>query len=366
MKPEIGDMIRIMQLNIEGISKPKCEVLEKLLYEEIIDIVAIQETHLSQDGPRSEVRGYTMVGALHHEKFGIATYVKDDLLPSTQVLPAINALSVGIKINDVTIVNVYKPPSAEFQQNVLPRFENPSIVLGDFNSHHTLWGYDDIDQDGTNLVDWMTREDYVLLHSATVPGTLMSRRWNRTYSPDLCFLSKDLNGHTIPATRRILKVFPNSQHRPIIINVGMQLPMIRADKNNKWNFNKANWESFSQIVDRTAQRIPAHPHNYDRFAGLMITAAKKAIPRGHRDANVPGWSTESKELYEQFKEAGNAETGKLLLRKLDDNRRKAWESKMELLSFTRSSRRAWNTLNRLNGKTFRAKKVYPVTKLQRK
>lgn len=87
------------------------------------------------------------------------------------MLLAINTFSVGIEINDVTIVNVYKPPSAEFQQSVLPRFENPSIVLGDFNSHHTLWGYDDIDQDGTNLVDWMTREDYALLHSATDPGT---------------------------------------------------------------------------------------------------------------------------------------------------------------------------------------------------
>lgn len=73
VKPEIGDMIRVMQLNIEGISKPKCKVLAKLLYEETIDIVAIQETHLSQEGPRSEVGGYTIVGALHHEKFGKAS-----------------------------------------------------------------------------------------------------------------------------------------------------------------------------------------------------------------------------------------------------------------------------------------------------
>lgn len=118
------------------------------------------------------------------------------------MLPSINPFSVGIQINDTTVVNVYKPPSAEFDQNVFPRFEKPSIVLGDFNSHHILWGYDEIDQDGTNLVNWMAREDYSLLHSASDPGTFFSRRWNRSYSPDLCFLSKDLNGTTIPATRR--------------------------------------------------------------------------------------------------------------------------------------------------------------------
>src|ERR1700744_1819987 len=228
VNPDIGESLRIMHLNIEGISTSKCEFLENILYEEKIDIVAVQETHLIQEGPRSLVRGYNMIGALHHDKFGIATYVKDDLLPSTQVLPAINSFSVVIKVNDITIVNVYKPPSAEFDQNVLPRIDNPSIVLGDFNSHHTLWGYDDIDQDGTNLINWMTREDYSLLHSASDPGTFFSRRWNRSFSPDLCFLSKDSNGQTIPATRRILKGFPNSQHRPIIINVGMKLPLIRA------------------------------------------------------------------------------------------------------------------------------------------
>lgn len=90
VKPDIGDSLRIMQLNIEGISVPKCGVLENSLHEEKIDVVALQETHLAQEGTRSAVRGYTMVGAIHYDKFGIATYVKDDLLPSTQVLPSIN------------------------------------------------------------------------------------------------------------------------------------------------------------------------------------------------------------------------------------------------------------------------------------
>lgn len=40
LNPEIGDSLRILQLNIEGISAPKCEVLENVLYEKKIDAVA--------------------------------------------------------------------------------------------------------------------------------------------------------------------------------------------------------------------------------------------------------------------------------------------------------------------------------------
>lgn len=61
---------------------------------------------------------------------------------------------------------------------------------------------------------------------------------------------------------------------------------------------------------------------------------------------------------------GNLETGKQLLKKLDENRRSKWEEKMESLSFLKSSRKAWNTLNRLNGKSNRTKKSYPVTSNQ--
>lgn len=101
ISPEIGEGVNILQLNIEGISADKCEILAKLNSEECIDIAVIQETHITEEGNRSYVRGYTMVASLHHDKFGIATYVKNDLLPSVQPLPPINQFCSGIKINDL-------------------------------------------------------------------------------------------------------------------------------------------------------------------------------------------------------------------------------------------------------------------------
>lgn len=98
-------------------------------------------------------------------------------------------------------INVYKPPSAEFQEGVFTKFDAPTIVIGDFNSHSTMWGYSDNVSEGEKLVNWMTREDFSLLYSATDPKTFRSARWIRSYNPDLCFLSKDSDGSNIPATR---------------------------------------------------------------------------------------------------------------------------------------------------------------------
>lgn len=183
----------------------------------------VQETHTAQEGERTQIRGPTLVAAQHHSKFGLATYLKDNLLPLVQVVTPENEFYTIIKIDEQIVVNLYKPPSMNFENEVLPQFEKPSYVGGDFNSHNPLWGYND----GHKVADWMIREDYTLLYNSTDPGTFCSARWNRSFTPDLCFVSKDDNGNPIPATRKILRGFPNSQHRPIIVEIGLKIPLIR-------------------------------------------------------------------------------------------------------------------------------------------
>lgn len=121
----------------------------------------------------------------------------------------------------------------------------------------------------------MNREDFSLLYNADDPGTFKSTRWNRFYTQDLCFLSKYANDDALPAKRKILYGFPNSQNRPVIIHVGLQLPLIRADKKNRWNFTKANWEQFSNEEDRTILRIPLVISNYSRFVGLLTSGSQE-------------------------------------------------------------------------------------------
>lgn len=278
-----------------------------------------------------------------------------------QVLNPENDFYTVIKVDEETIVNVYKPPSMEFGADVLPNFEKPFFVGGDFNSHNPLWGYSDTNRDGLNVSAWIIREDLTLLFNSTDPGTFRSARWNRSYTPDLSLISKNTDGSAQTASRNILRGFPNSQHRPIVIDIGLKMPLVRADGKNRWNFYKADWINYALTIDRIILRIPAQASNYERFVGLVKSTATKTIPRGHRQCVTPGWSDDCKVLFDDFQETGNAETGKQLLRKLDENRKIEWEAKLSSVDFAKSSKKAWGLINRLSGKSSNSKSVYPVT-----
>ena len=46
-----------------------------------------------------------------------------------------------VKVGDATFTNVYKPPHVEWPLTALPITTHPEVQAGDFNSHHTSWGY---------------------------------------------------------------------------------------------------------------------------------------------------------------------------------------------------------------------------------
>ena len=48
----------------------------------------------------------------------------------------------------VIIHSVYKPPNEKFVLPALGHGNLPHIVIGDFNSHSTTWGYTNTDDNG--------------------------------------------------------------------------------------------------------------------------------------------------------------------------------------------------------------------------
>jgi len=71
-----------MQLNVEGLSKARADVIRRISDEEKIDILDTQETHTHyqcQLMKRETIPDYSIAGATYHSKYGTATYVKNDL-----------------------------------------------------------------------------------------------------------------------------------------------------------------------------------------------------------------------------------------------------------------------------------------------
>ena len=76
----VGNILQICQLNIEGISRDKSEYLTRILKDNAIDILVLQETHTLNDEDllrRGKIAGFSVIAALHHRAYGLATYVKN-------------------------------------------------------------------------------------------------------------------------------------------------------------------------------------------------------------------------------------------------------------------------------------------------
>ena len=50
--------------------------------------------------------------------------------------------------------SVYKPPNDQFELPAFGHSDLPHIVIGDFNSHSTSWGYDTTDNNGEMVEQW--------------------------------------------------------------------------------------------------------------------------------------------------------------------------------------------------------------------
>ena len=142
--------------------------------------------------------------------------------------------------------------------------------------------------------------------------------------------------------RAMMNINPYQRHAPSnhIITIGLDIPTISSVPKPRWNFRKANWPEFTKSIDESINRIPPRSENYQRFCKLIITKAKKYIPRGVRKSYIPCWTNESEALFKKYKESGDPDTGKKLMTSLKEGRCKRWSEELAALDFTHSNRRA--------------------------
>lgn len=362
----LGPIIRICQINIEGISRSKCQVLHQILSQNEIDVVAIQETHAADEeqlSHRGKIPGYHLVGATYHHAYGVATYARTTIENASLCSSFIDndIHKVTIKIGDVTISNIYKPPATSWPPQVIATAPHPAVYLGDFNSHHTQWKYRDSDENGEKLASWAEANNLYLVFDAKDRGTFKSAAWRQEYNPDLCFVTTNEDRLPLRTSRQVLQDFPHSQHRPVLIEIGTSIPLVYSHPRPRWNFKKAKWDVFAENLDKCLGWIPPKANNYERLVGAIICAAKKAIPRGYRKEYIPGWDETCEQLYEEFLKTHDQQTANDLLRSLDATRRAKWIQTVESLSFQTSSREAWSLLQKLGGGKRKARENNLIT-----
>lgn len=132
------------------------------------------------------------------------------------------------------------------------------------------------------LTSWATLRRLHLVYDAKQRGNFKSGHWGSTTSPDQCCTSRDKENRPLRESRSIIPNFPRNQHKPVLIDVGVNFPRINKLEMYRWNLQKAIWPNFTKYTEENINRIHSIPENYCRFVKLIKNITSLAIPRGHR------------------------------------------------------------------------------------
>ena len=162
----------ILQLNIEGLTASKMNILHHLAMQSEALVILLQETHCT-DAEKLVLPNYRLAESSLSKKHGLATFFHERLRYTLldQFLPTLEIVWLCVDIDAYKIVNVYKPSPTRLRSLDLPMFSHPCLYAGDFNCHHVDWGYDDNSPDGECLAGWRSINCLALLYSI-MPRTL--------------------------------------------------------------------------------------------------------------------------------------------------------------------------------------------------
>ena len=120
----------ILQLNIEGLTASKMNVLHHLAMQSEALVILLQETHYT-DAEKLVLPNYQLAGSSLSRKHGLATFVHERLRYTLldQYLPTSEIEWLCVDVDGYKIVNVYKPPPTRLRTLDLPVFPHPVCTL---------------------------------------------------------------------------------------------------------------------------------------------------------------------------------------------------------------------------------------------
>ncbi|KII73318.1 hypothetical protein RF11_04700 [Thelohanellus kitauei] len=127
--------LNILSLSVKGLSKNKREILSHIDLQENAQHICIKETQIDSDiSSICTVSGNKPIYKLINQKHGRAIYASRDYM-------------------NIRITNMYKPLSDTLSNNLQIIYQRKSVYIGDFNSHHPQWVYNDENKSGSILSD---------------------------------------------------------------------------------------------------------------------------------------------------------------------------------------------------------------------
>merc|ERR1719239_1002338 len=85
------------------------------------------------------------------------------------VCPEKGGIKFTIDGKEITLFNVYSPQDKQLSLNLMTIPSENCLVIGDFNSHSTSWGYQENDNRGNEVEDWQLDNNLILINDPEDP-----------------------------------------------------------------------------------------------------------------------------------------------------------------------------------------------------
>ena len=207
----------VISANVDDLRASKASILSVMCKEQLCHCLCLHETHRSKDQARPRIPGMALVAERPHNKHGSFVFIRDGLkVNNISVCEEENVELITVKLPGVVVHSMYKPPPEPFRLPVLGQRNKPHIVIGDFNSHSTLWGYTTTNSDGESVEQWADSNSLSLIHNEKLPKSFDSAIWKKGYNPDLIFVSSNISDM---CEKSVLGPIQRTQHRPICVTV---------------------------------------------------------------------------------------------------------------------------------------------------
>ena len=178
----------ILQWNANGIGNKQME-LSIFLEAHDVKVAAIQESMLTAKSRSPNIQNYTLVRQDQRQGPGVGllffihnsvNFTRKPLSTTSKNDPHLEELTISIIMDntEVLIINVYISPASSCNG----RYSQPidhlltgtdSLVLGDFNAHHSPWHSWTTDTRGNQLADSISISSFAVLNTdspTTLPG----------------------------------------------------------------------------------------------------------------------------------------------------------------------------------------------------
>jgi len=169
---------------------------------------------------------------------------KDIPYSKININSTLQAVACRISIPDpVSLCSVYLPPNSTWSctdlLSLVSQLPSPVLLMGDFNSHSTLWGCRSTNQKGLEIESFLMQGNLCLLNN-TLP-TYIHPATGSLSSLDLTFCDPSLY---LNYTWSVHDELCGSDHYPTVLSRITNQPE-RDIK--RWKINRADWDTFGTL-----------------------------------------------------------------------------------------------------------------------